>query len=83
MTPLNEDMVHVSKWRNVPVKAELARHRFEPRAPGAPAGAETEKEIRARENRDCLGGMRSPWKAVRRMSWLRETGRLLRGTIEE
>ena len=30
-----------------------------------------------------MGGMRSPWKAVRLMSRLRETGRVLRGTIEE
>ena len=41
------------------------------------------EELRERENRECLGGMRNPHTAVKKMHRLREVGRHIREVIDE
>ena len=42
----------------------------------------TKAEIRARENRDCVGGLRRPVATVRRLPYLAEAGQRLRQAVE-
>ena len=54
--------------------------------PGGSGGVElveTKKERRERENNECIGGLRSPWKSVQKLPKLREVGRQLRRILED
>jgi hypothetical protein len=61
-------LVTVGAWRNQAVRADMARDTPERRSAAAPnTEVPSNKETRAQENNDCIGGLRSPWKAVRRL----------------
>ena len=61
-------LVTVGAWRNQAVRADAARDTPERRSAAAPnMEVPSIKETRAQENNDCIGGVRSPWKAVRRL----------------
>ena len=48
-----------------------------------PKKEETKEERRERENNECIGGLRSPWKSVQKLPKLREVGRQLRRILED
>ncbi|CAK0809933.1 unnamed protein product, partial [Prorocentrum cordatum] len=80
----SERLVRTGKWGNA-----LVRARAGPRVAGpAPSDtannqpAEPAKHVRERENRECIGGMRDPARAVARMPLLQEAGRRVRGALE-
>ncbi|CAE8637383.1 unnamed protein product, partial [Polarella glacialis] len=44
---------------------------------------ESNRDRRARENRECLGGMRSPWRTVGKLPSLRKVGKRCRKVVED
>ncbi|CAE8623358.1 unnamed protein product [Polarella glacialis] len=44
---------------------------------------ESNRDRRARENRECLGGMRSPWRTVGKLPNLRKVGKRCRKVVED
>ena len=61
-------LVTVGAWRNQAVRADVARDAPVRRSAAAPnTEVPSIKETGAQENNDCIGGLRSPWKAVRRL----------------
>ena len=48
-----------------------------------PKKEETKEERRERENSECIGGLRSPWKSVQKLPKLRKVGRQLRRILED
>ena len=49
---------------------------------GKPAPPLSEKDVRAAENDACVGGLRAPWRSVRRLPMLAHLGRGLRQLLE-
>ena len=78
-----ERLVKVGKWGNSLVQANVATEPIERRSAAAPDSASpTRQEIRSRENRQCIGGMRNPRQACRKLPKLRSAGRKVRKCIE-
>ena len=76
-------LVRAGRWGNVLVRSDEVCYRPEPRSAAAPCTSElSNKERRAQENADCIGGLRSPWKAVRKFPQLARTAALVRGALE-
>ena len=76
-------MAKVGLWKNVLVDPEAIKPDLDPRGAAADSTREeTQKEKRERENAECLGGMRSPWKTVRRSPKLKSAGMRARKVIE-
>ena len=76
-------LVKAGRWGNVLVRSDEVRYDSEPRAAAAPCTNElSNKERRAQENADCVGGLRSPWKAVRRLPRLALTAASVRGVMD-
>ena len=73
----------VGKWGNTLVSADHYVESKPPRAATAPNDGETQRERRDRESRECIGGMRSPWRSVRRMPAARTVGARIKRTIEK
>ena len=69
--------------------SDRPRHKREPfiRQDGWPTEPpEVQMGVRDRrswENHECIGGMRSPWRAVDRIPGLKEAGRIIREVFEE
>jgi hypothetical protein len=63
-----EGRVLVGRWRNSLVRASMARGPTQQRAASGPLDQETAEDARARENCECLGGMRSPSTSSMRLS---------------
>jgi len=77
-------LVRVGSWDNVLVRSDLVTYPAEKRAAAAPCtDTPSRAERRGRENDECIGGLRSPWKAVRRIPGLSRVGGLLREVLEE
>ena len=76
-------MVRLGRFGNALARAELAGVAPpEARAAAHPANApETAKEARRREDRSCLGGLRAPRYAVRRLPGYQRAGALVRSAI--
>ena len=75
------DFDKVGRWGNTllarrPASGPLHLHKL-------PTSSESNKERRARENQDCIGGMRSPWRSVRRLPKLQTVGQQMRGILEQ
>ena len=76
-------MVRVGTWGNVLVRSDAVKYETEPISAAAPCvTAPTQKARRSQENADCIGGMRSPWKAVRRLPSLAAAGARVREALE-
>ena len=73
----------VGKWCNTLVSTDHYVESKPPRAATAPSDVETQREHRDRESRECIGGMRSPWRSVRRMPAARTVGARIKRTIEK
>ena len=73
----------VGKWGNILVSADHYVESNPPRAATTPNDVETQLERRDRESRECIGGMRSPWRSVRRMPAARTVGARIKRTIEK
>ena len=66
-------------WGNVLVRADWLEYDPNRRAASAPNVPQMSKlERRSAENVECIGGLRSPWRAVRRVA-----GRVVRSVLEE
>ena len=78
------EFVAVGKWLNTRVRPEDATEPAAKRSAAAqPGNAETKKEALARANKSCIGGMRDPHKAMRKLPRVREVGRHLRNVVEK
>ena len=66
------------------VRADAVEYPAEPRAAAAPCTDQlSRKERRAVENAACIGGMRSPWKSVRRLPRVAAAAARVRRVIDE
>ena len=65
------------------VRMDAVSYEPEPRSAAAPCTGELSKKERwAQENADCVGGLRSPWKAVRRFPQMARAAALVREVLE-
>ena len=77
-------LVRTGAWGNALVRADLVRYPKEKISAAAPCTAEpSRRSRRAQENVDCIGGMRSPWRAVRRLPRLAWAAAKIRKVIEQ
>jgi hypothetical protein len=77
-------LVKTGAWGNAMVRADLVRYPKEKVSAAAPCTAEPSRRTRrAQENIDCIGGMRSPWRAVRRLPRLAWAAAKCRKVIEQ
>ena len=68
-------LVRVGRWGNALVRQDASLTQDHLVLSGEETATETHRERRERENRECLGGLRSPWRAIRRMTHAHATGR--------
>ena len=65
------------------VRSDLVVYAPEPKAAAAPCiGEPSARERRAQENADCIGGLRSPWKAVRKLPRLSKAAEVVRRALD-
>ena len=77
-------LVRVGGWSNVLVRSDIVRYRPERVSAAAPCLSESSRKTRrAQENAECIGGMRSPWKTVRKLPRLRVAARKVREVLEQ
>ena len=77
-------LVRAGMRGNALVRADAVAYAPERRAAAASLAAEpSARERRAQENADCIGGMRSPWKAVRKLPRVARTSAVVRGMLED
>ena len=85
--------VRAGYWSNVILRSEqdsTARHSSSHQLPAcggplepAPQQAETCNMRRERENLDCIGGMRTPWRTLRRCPVMRAAGEVLAEILDK
>ena len=76
-------LVKVGGWDNVLVRSDIVRYRPERVSAAAPCLSESSRKTRrAQENAECIGGLRSPWKTVRKLPRLRVAARKVREVLE-
>ena len=76
-------LVKVGGWDNVLVRSDIVRYRPERVSAAAPCLSESSRKTRrAQENAECIGGLRSPWKTVRKLLRLRVAARKFREVLE-
>ena len=76
-------LVKVGGWDNVLVRSDIVRYRPERMSAAAPCLSESSRKTRrAQENAECIGGLRSPWKTVRKLPRLRAAARKVREVLE-
>lgn len=84
--PAVHGMVKLGKWGNSLVQAELVKADAQT-ATGrwwcSKPRQESGKAVREQENRECVGGLRSPWKDIRGNSARRLLGEQIRAKIVE
>ena len=77
-------LVRVGGWSNVLVRSDIVQYRPERVSAAAPCLSESSRKTRrAQENAECIGGMRSPWKTVRKLPHLRVAARKVREVLEQ
>ena len=77
-------LVTAGRCGNVLIRSDWFREQPGKRAAAAPNMIEeTKKERRARQDRECIGGMRAPWRSVRKLPKSVGVARKIRGYIEK
>ena len=77
-------LVRIGAWGNSLVRSDFVQYPKVQVSAAAPCVAEpSRRSRRAQENLDCIGGMRSPWRAVRRLPSLRWTAAKVRKVLEQ
>jgi hypothetical protein len=76
-------MVKVGRWGNTLVREDIAKEPEERRSAAAPnIEGPTKSDTRRLENQACVGGIRSPFRAVRTLPETRRVGAMVRAGIE-
>ena len=81
---LEVPLVRTGVWDNALVRSDWLEYDPDRRAAAAPNVPEmSRRERRSAENAGCIGGLRSPWRAVRRLPGLAVAGRMVRNVLEK